>query len=166
MDNQWLKKKTPFIENNVFIPVMNGLHNTDIFIFSKFLYSSILSQVLVSHFSCLLDERKKQFILQAFHCIEIRVFISIISMNFYQNLHACLKLSLNFGKKIDEFIFSILITSNACNIKVIFLCWDETVKQVIGVMYVWNCHRACLFLVFGGFLLSQFRNIKKVNANM
>lgn len=45
-----VEKKTPFIENNVFIPVMNGLHNTDIFIFSKFLYSSIRSQVLVSYF--------------------------------------------------------------------------------------------------------------------
>lgn len=97
-------------------------------------------------FSCLLDERKKQFILQAFHCIEIPVFISIISMNFYQNLHACLKLSLNFGKKLMNLFFSILITSNACNMKVIFLCWDETVKLVIGVMYVLKLSQSLSFL--------------------
>lgn len=142
MDNQWLESlRTMYLY----------LLWTD-FILQIFLYSPNFYIVQFVHkywyliFSCLLDERKKQFILQAFHCIEIPVFISIISMNFYQNRHACLKLSLNFGKKIDEFIFSILITSNACNIKVIFLCWDETVKLVIGVMYVLKLSQSLSFL--------------------
>lgn len=142
MDNQWLESlRTMYLY----------LLWTD-FILQIFLYSPNFYIVQFFHkywyliFSCLLDERKKQFILQAFHCIEIPVFISIISMNFYKNLHACLKLSLNFGKKIDEFIFSILITSNACNIKVIFLCWDETVKLVIGVMYVLKLSQSLSFL--------------------
>lgn len=139
---------------------MNGLHITDIFIFSKFLYSSILLQVLVSHF-LLFVRWEKETIYSTGISLHWNTGIHFNYIyEFLSKSHSCLKLSLNFGKKIDEFIFSILITSNACNMKVIFLCWDETVKLVIGVMYVWNCHRACLFLVFGGFLLSQFRNIK------